>query len=115
MKDFGVGPIIAFVAIALAIIVGIIEATGIMDITEYGATVATILVIAGVLIGLINITSAESTSFMIAALVIAGGTAVLTFLPYVGEGIQIVFGRVATLVIPAAIVVAIVTAYTKMK
>jgi|GEM_PF-5995387 len=108
------GAVLAAIAILIALGVGIIEATGLLDITEYGNIVTTVLVVFGVFLGLMNIKKGESVPFMVAALVIAGGATALSVLPYVGEWVQIIFGRIAALVIPAAIIVAIAVAYQKL-
>lgn len=113
-KSGKLGAILAAIAILVALGVGIIEASGWLDITEYGGIVTTILVVFGIILGLFNIKQKESVPFMVAALVIAGGATALAVLPYVGECVQILFSRIATLVIPAAIIVAIAVAYQKI-
>jgi peptidoglycan/LPS O-acetylase OafA/YrhL len=113
-KSGKLGAILAAIAILVALGIGIIEATGLLDITEYGGIVTTVLVVFGLILGLVNIKKGESVPFMVAALVIAGGATALAVLPYVGEWVQILFSRIATLVIPAAIVVAIGVAYQKI-
>jgi len=114
-KGNQIGAVLAVIAFAVALLVGIIEALGILDISMYGGYVTMILVVGGIILGLLNIKGGESVPFMVAALVIAGGAAALSVLPMVGDWVQIIFGRIATLVIPAAIVVALVTAFKKLQ
>jgi peptidoglycan/LPS O-acetylase OafA/YrhL len=115
VKKGTMGSTIAFIAIALALIVGILEATNIFDVSGMSGTITMILIIAGLIAGFYNIKKTESVAFMLSAIVIAGGAAILSILPIVGEGVQIVFGRLATLVIPAAIVVALSTAIKSIR
>ena len=106
------GQVIGSLAILLAIIVGILEAAGVI---EGAAWISVVLVIAGIIIGLLNITAAESVPFMLGALIIAGGAVSLAVIPFVGEFVQIIFAKIAAVVVPAAIVVALGTVYDKMK
>lgn len=109
------GAVIAMIAIVLALGVGIVEATEVFAITDIASTwITVILVLAGLVLGLANIKNAESVPFMVATLILAGGFAVLAVIPYVGEPLQIVFGRLTAVFVPAALMVALVTAFKKI-
>ncbi len=110
-----VGAMIAAISVLVALGIGILEATGILDISQYGAWVTIFLVVAGLILGVVNISTKESVPFMVATLVVAGGATALAVLPMVGEWVQIIFARIATLVVPAAIVVALGVAFRNIK
>jgi len=109
------GTKVAAGVILLALLFGILEAVGVIDVTAYVGVVSVILVIGGLAIGIMNIKGAESVPFMVAALVVAGGATALAVLPLVGDAVQIIFTRLALVVIPAAVVVALMTIHKKIK
>lgn len=93
-----------------ALILGVLAGLGIFTA---GATLTTVLIIAGVLIGFMNITDKEVMPVMIASLVLGIGGAILLAVPFVGgifEGIVTMFAYVF---IPVGIVLAIKTGLTK--
>lgn len=105
----------ALIAVSLALVAGTVETFGIIDSTKYTMPITVVLVVAGVLIGLMNISDVESQPFMIAVLVIGGGAVALANIPMVGRHVQDIFARIATLVIPAGTIVALKVAWNKIK
>ena len=109
MPKLKIGRLVFLVAILIALGLGIAEATGIVDLSAQAATATTVLVVSGLVIGFLNIQKKESTSFMVASLVLGAGAGLVAALPFLGEAVQIIAGRIAAIVLPAAFVVAIVT------
>ena len=109
-----IGAIIAVLAVFFALGIGLIEATGLTNLGAYDSTIAIVLIIAGLVLGFMNIKSAESVPFMVSALVIAGGATALATLPTVGTWLQVIFEKIALLVAPAAVTVALFTAYKRI-
>ena len=92
------------VGLVLALVFGFIEAG------SWQGILTLVLVIAGLVIGFLNITEKETTPFLIASVaLIATGTADLTIIPAVGQWLQNIVDNIAVLVTPAAIVVALKT------
>lgn len=113
-KQSKFGAILAAIAILIALGLGVMDAFGVTFLSEYSGVVTGGLVVLGILLGLFNISKAESVPFMVAGLVIAGGATALAVIPFAGEWIQVIFAKVAMLIIPAAIIVAIAVAYEKL-
>lgn len=96
-------------AFMLGIVVAIVGAfTG----AAYAETVTYILVILGVIVGLLNITEKEVTSFLIAVMaLLLAGAAGLERLPAVGGTLGLILSNIATFVAPAAVIVALKAVY----
>ncbi|MBR9691709.1 hypothetical protein GOV06_02890 [Candidatus Woesearchaeota archaeon] len=77
-----------------------------------GDSVIWILVILGILVGLLNVTSKETVGFLVAALtlIIASSVSALT-LAAIWTGLTTILGNIIIFVSPAAIVVALKTVY----
>ncbi len=94
-------------------IAGIVLAVLLALIPQLRGDVAVwVLVILGTLVGLLNVTSKETTGFLVAALalVIASSASALT-LATIWIGLTSILGNVIIFVSPAAIVVALKTVY----
>lgn len=92
--------------VVLAIIVGLIPSV------LPGDLVALVLVVLGILVGLINIGSKETHSFLLAtvALLVAGAAGLQT-LPVVGGIVNAVLVNIVSFVAPAAVIVALKSVY----
>jgi len=72
------------------------------------STIALILVILGIIVGFLNISDKETTSFLIASIaLIAVGTANLGILPVIGSYVQGMVQYMVVFVAPSALVVAL--------
>lgn len=111
MKKSKFGAVLAAIAILIALGIGVLEATNIIDTAKYSNFITGGLIIFGIILGLVNISKKESMPFMVAALVIGGASTLLALVPFASTWIQIIFAKVALLIIPAAIMVAIAVAY----
>jgi hypothetical protein len=109
-----IGAIIAAIALVLAILIGLLEATGITSFTNYNTAIVITLAVAGILVGIFNIKNSESVPFLVSVLVLAGGVTALAVIPVLGAWLQVIFARLAQILIPAAIVVATTVAWKKM-
>jgi len=101
-----------------AFIAGVLIAilTGAFGITLEAGTVASILVILGIIVGFLNITKREMTDFLVAALaLLLAGSAGLEKLPLIGGIIGPILLNIATFVAPAVIIVALKAIYELAK
>ena len=112
-KKIGISGIIYLIGIVGAIIVGILQ--GLFAAFEAPAIIATIFVVAGLLIGFLNITIKEAVPFMVATLMIGIGAGIFAILPFVGVLLTAVLTNVAAVSIPAGTVVAVMTIIRKAK
>ena len=106
------GGIAFLVGIVGAIALGLLSGLGFF---ELGGILGTILVFSGIAIGLLNIAVAEATSVMVASLVLGAGSGVGSQLPFLGNIVSSILGALAIVVIPLAVVVAVVTIWNKAK
>lgn len=100
----------AFIAgVFLALFLGLFPDT-IGDYKEYTSFA---LIVLGLAVGFLNITSKESHRFLVAALAISMGSIIITLqvVPFVGGFLSIIFTNISLFVTPAALVVAIKTIY----
>lgn len=98
----------------LSFIAGIVIAVVIALIPQLSSNAAVwILVVLGVLVGLLNVTTKETMGFLVAALalIIASSASALT-LATIWSGLTRILGNIITFVSPAAIVVALKTVYS---
>jgi len=78
----------------------------------YVEAAALLLVVLGIIVGFLNISEKETTSFLVAAIaLVAVGAAGLEKLPAVGSYIGPILTNIATFVAPAAIIVALKAVY----
>ena len=110
-----IGKLVAMVAFILAVIAGILSAAGVGFFVANAGTVSIILVISGIIIGLLNVGIKEEVPLMLGVLVIAIGSTALAIIPQIDKFVGAIFGNIATLVIPAGLVVALVVVYDKLK
>ena len=96
----------SFIAgVLLAIVAGLLGAT-------YADTVAMILVTLGVVVGFLNISETEVSSFLIAAIaLLLPGTAGLETLLIVGSYLGPILTNITTFVAPAVVIVALKAVY----
>ncbi len=97
----------AFLAgVLLAVVLGLVSGVG-YPLPDY---VLTILVLLGLVVGVMNITSKETHSFLLAALVLlTSKSAGLESLPFVGSYLDLVLTYAAVFVAPASLVIALKT------
>lgn len=101
-KGLKIGDIAFFAGVLVAIIAGLFP-----ELLS-GGVVAAILVILGIIVGFLNVTKEETTSFLIAAIaLLAAGAAGLGSLPWVGSFLAPIALNIATFVAPAAVIVAL--------
>ena len=103
-KEKNIGKIAFLIAIFGSLLLGLLGALGVF---EAGAIFVTILVIAGIIVGLMHIPKDKATLFMVIALVLGLGSAGLSALPVVGEFIGAMLTSLASVMIPAGITVGI--------
>ncbi len=98
--DSKTGHWIFLIGIVLAVIAGFVPQL-------QNATIAWVLVLLGLLVGLLNITARETQEFLIAsiALLIAGNAA--SSIVTLGHTLSVILGNVVTFVFPAAMFVAL--------
>lgn len=106
----GMGNIAFMVGFFGSILLGLLSG---LEIFTAGPWLTMALIIAGVIIGIMNITDKESVSIMIAALVIGGGAGVLAGLEFVGGIIAAILSAMASVILPVGIVVAVKVFMTK--
>jgi hypothetical protein len=111
-KNMSVGAIAYIVGFFGALLVGVLSAIGVFEMGIIGTTT---LILAGVLIGLMNISNNEKMPVMVASLIIGAGAGVLATLPFVGDFLVAILGSLAKVVIPAGIVVAFMVIMEKLK
>lgn len=96
-----------------AFIIGVLVALiiGIFSFGGFNATLVSILIVLGIIVGLLNVTSHETSGFLIAAvslvIVAALGGNVLGAIAVVGPYLAAVLNALMTFVIPATIIVAL--------
>lgn len=109
MKPGSIAFVVAFFG---AILVALMSNFGVW---EANAWVWTLLALAGLVVGFINITREETVPFMVATLILATVTGVLAALPMVGGLMELMLTNVALVAGAAAIVVALKTVWTAGK
>ncbi len=112
MNKLGLSGILYIVGFIGAIIVGLLEGLNVMPEIMW---VPIVLVVAGLLIGLLNIAKGEVTAVMVSALVLGIGGGILSILPGIGIVLEAVLSRIAFLSVPVAIPVAVTTLAAKLE
>ena len=110
LKSFGGWAFV--IGIIGALVLGLLAGLGMF---EAGVTLTTVLVVAGLVIGFMNINASEAVPMMLAGLVIGGGAGILSTLPLMGAVVVAILASLAKVVIPAVIVIAVKTVYDKAK
>jgi ATP synthase protein I len=113
-KAIKIGAVIFLIGIVLAIIIGFIEYSG--AYSSWQDYLPLILVVLGILIGLLNITAAETKDFMMAGAILViisalGGQAYMNSVPILGNIIK----AIIILFVPATIIVALKTVFILAK
>ena len=91
---------IFLIGVAIAIVLGFLM--------PESSLVASILVIIGLIVGLLNITSKEVLPFLLATIALAVSAATFELIPYVGLYLKYILNYILMLVAPAAVVVALI-------
>jgi len=111
--DEMVGKWAFIIGVLLAIIAGLF---GTLIPADIAVIVGWVLILAGLIIGFLNIASAEVTNFLIAAIaLLAVGAAGLGALTLIGPIISAVLTNIVAIVSPAALVVALKAVYATGK
>lgn len=106
MGDIGKWSFIA--GILLAILIG---ALGFM-LADYVSSVSVILILLGIVVGFLNVTSKQVYDFLVAAIaLLLAGAAGLETLPMVGEYLGPILSYIAAFVAPAAVIVSLKAIY----
>ena len=110
--DKKVGKIVFIVGLIIAVLTGILGET----IGLSGGRVIGILLVAGLIVGFLNVTEKETHQFLVAALtlVLIGATDVpslMGVLPVIGSYLANILTNITLFVAPAALVVALKQAY----
>ncbi len=97
-----------------AFIVGVVLAIlfGFFKAGNWAGVVTLVLVIAGLIVGFLNVTERETTPFLVAAIALMATSAanlmvINDLVPNVGTWLQNIVGNFAVLIAPAAVVVAL--------
>jgi chromate transport protein ChrA len=100
----GMGELAFFVGLLLAIVAGFFTLP--LDV------VTIILIILGLVVGFLNITSKETTGFLIASVaLLVAGSAGLDKIPLIGGWVYPILINIITFVTPAALIVALKAVY----
>ena len=109
------------IGVVLAIVIGLSTSSflSLSAITKYSAQIYAILVILGLIVGFLNVTSKDSQTFMIAGAILVvvcrfGMESVTGSLIGIGVGdvVTSVFGALLALFVPATIIVALKTVFS---
>ncbi len=96
----------AFIAgVVLAILAGFVP----------GTWIPVALALLGLVVGLLNITAAETRSFLLAAIGLVVGVSSIQSLPWVGDWLATVFGHLVVFIGPALLVVALKSLFETAK
>jgi len=110
--DGKIGKYVFLVGAIVAVLTGLIGEAFSFDVT----TVGIVLVIAGIIVGLLNVSGKEATTFLISAitLLVIGGEVKNSIkeLPWVGTYLEAMLIYLVIFVAPAAIVVALKEVYS---
>lgn len=97
-----------------AFIVGVILAVvfGFLKAGNWAGIVTLVLVVAGLIVGFLNVTEKETTPFLVASIAlmatsVANLEVINDLVPNVGTWLQSIVGNFAVLIAPAAVVVAL--------
>ena len=107
---------LAGLGLLVVVVVGLLQGFGVMSTIGMTAiVVGFILVVLGLIIGFLNVTSSEAVAVMVSVLILGLGAGVLATLGTLGTVVTPVLTNLALLAIPEGFVVAIVTLFTKLK
>ncbi|MBI2084862.1 MAG: hypothetical protein HYT70_04625 [Candidatus Aenigmarchaeota archaeon] len=102
------------VGVLLAIVLGLFPQPG------WQSTVTLVLVVLGIIVALVNVTSKETSTFLVAAIALlvaasAGGAGGFGSLPVVGAYLINIFDNLVVFVAPAAVIVGLKAIYALAK
>jgi hypothetical protein len=97
------------IGIVLALVAGILAAFQVIDLTN--VILASVLMALGAIIGLLNISRAETTSFMMSGTVVIIASTLAGGISAVVPGVSVVLAALLFIVVPAVIIVAIKTMF----
>ncbi|MEM7827074.1 MAG: hypothetical protein QXQ40_02520 [Candidatus Aenigmatarchaeota archaeon] len=105
MKTEKIGELAFIACVVIAIIAGIAAPSN--------GTALALLVVLGIIVGFVNITEKEVTSFLIAAIaLLVAGTVGLSLIPVVGSMLDNILDYIGAFVAPAAIIVSLKAIYS---
>ena len=117
-KENTIGAWAFLTGVILAIIIGLATSFSISALTTYSSSIYAILVILGLIVGFMNVTSKDSQTFLIAGAILVivskfGMETVTGSLIGIGVGnvVTSVFGALLTLFVPATIIIALKTVF----
>ena len=85
-----------------AILLGLLEGMGV-DALANATWVPWLLVVVGVMIGLYNVTTSETTGVLLAALVLGAASGILALLPVVGTALDAIMVKISFLSLAVAV------------
>jgi len=107
LLEYEIGHMSFLIGIIVAVLFGII-------LPEH-RLIAYVLACLGIIVGLLNITSKESTKFLVASIALLVSARSLQLIPFFGEILIDILKYIAILVAPAATVVALITIWKLAK
>jgi len=108
MEMKAIGSYAFMIGIILALITGLVVAANVITDVNTVGMISAVLVLLGAVVGFLNISGKEATSFLIAAIAfLVAGAAGLVFMaiPLVGTYLAAVLGYMGVFVAPAAVIV----------
>jgi len=120
MKTEKIGEYAALLGVVIAVLVGLAAASAGLISGATSAWISVLLVVLGIIVGLTTITEKEITAFLIAAIALVVGSVTVpafaafsnvTELEALGRILTVIFQGIATLIAPAAIIVAFKSVY----
>lgn len=100
MKLTKIGHWLFLVGVVLAVLTGLVGNLGIPNIPL-------VLVVLGVVVGLLNVSSAESRTFLIAGIAFLATASALNGLPVLGDSIAGISANLSAFTAPAVLIVAV--------
>ena len=112
VKTKGIGRLAWYIGIIGAILLGFLSGLGAFSINQ---TFTTILVVAGIIIGLVNITKKETMQFLLSVIGLAILSGAFLLVPSIGGLLESIVETLAKTAIPAGMVVAIASVFKTAK
>lgn len=110
MKSKRVGELAFLAFVIIAILAGLATSANVS--ADYSAVTA-VLVVLGIIVGFLNISEKETTSFLVASIaLLAAGTASFASIPVVGLVIDNILAFIGAFVAPAAVIVGLKAVHT---
>lgn len=112
IKKLKLGKVAFMLGVGGALLLGLLSG---LDVLTVGTGLTMALVIAGLVIGAMNVKKAEALPVMVASLVLGIGAGVLSSLPLLGKILNAMLVNLAKVAIPVALVVSVVVLWRKLK